>query len=163
VDTGASGAVASGQGARRGRRDEGRWLLVAVRTAAHLHLGFGSFSEYVERSFGYKPRSTQEKLRVAVPKNEREWLHRGQLMIEGCSAASVRFRHADGSPYGRVVEPRALEARAKTFSALRGLGFRESEVRAVLAQLDGELELAVGTTEQWLRAALDRLMRSPRR
>src|SRR6187431_1435674 len=45
--------------------EEGRWLLAALRSAAHLHLGFGSFSEYVERSFGYKPRSTQEKLRVA--------------------------------------------------------------------------------------------------
>src|SRR6187399_3181004 len=45
--------------------EEGRWLLAALRSAAHLHLGFASFSEYVERSFGYKPRSTQEKLRVA--------------------------------------------------------------------------------------------------
>jgi len=45
--------------------EEGRWLLAAVRARAHLHLGFGSFGEYVERLFGYKPRSTQEKLRVA--------------------------------------------------------------------------------------------------
>jgi hypothetical protein len=30
-----------------------------------VHLGYGSFGEYVERLFGYKPRSTQEKLRVA--------------------------------------------------------------------------------------------------
>jgi hypothetical protein len=45
--------------------EEGRWLLAALRSAAHVHLGFASFSEYVERSFGYKPRSTQEKLRVA--------------------------------------------------------------------------------------------------
>ncbi len=45
--------------------EEGRWLLAALRSAAHAHLGFGSFGEYVERLFGYKPRSTQEKLRVA--------------------------------------------------------------------------------------------------
>ena len=45
--------------------EEGRWLLAALRAAAHLRLGFGSFAEYVERLFGYKPRSTQEKLRVA--------------------------------------------------------------------------------------------------
>ncbi|MEO8179994.1 MAG: hypothetical protein ABI895_14260 [Deltaproteobacteria bacterium] len=45
--------------------EEGRWLLAAQRAAAHVHLGFGSFGEYVERMFGYKPRSTQEKLRVA--------------------------------------------------------------------------------------------------
>src|ERR1041385_1299674 len=46
--------------------EEGRWLLAALRSAAHVHLGYGSFGEYVERLFGYKPRSTQEKLRVAA-------------------------------------------------------------------------------------------------
>src|SRR5215468_6797520 len=45
--------------------EEGRWLLVALRSATHVHLGYGTFGEYVERQFGYKPRSTQEKLRVA--------------------------------------------------------------------------------------------------
>jgi hypothetical protein len=45
--------------------EEGRWLLAAFRARVHLHLGFGGFGEYVERLFGYKPRSTQEKLRVA--------------------------------------------------------------------------------------------------
>jgi RuvA, C-terminal domain/HNH endonuclease len=45
--------------------EEGRWLLVAFRSRAHVHLGFGSFSEYVERLLGYSPRTTREKLRVA--------------------------------------------------------------------------------------------------
>jgi hypothetical protein len=45
--------------------EEGRSLLRALRSAAHLHLGFGSFAEYVERLFGYKPRWTEERLRVA--------------------------------------------------------------------------------------------------
>jgi hypothetical protein len=45
--------------------EEGRWLLAALRSAAHVHMGFGSFNEYVERYFGYRPRSTQDKLRVA--------------------------------------------------------------------------------------------------
>jgi 5-methylcytosine-specific restriction endonuclease McrA len=45
--------------------EEGRWLLAAQRAAVHVHLGYSSFSEYVERMFGYKPRSMQEKLRVA--------------------------------------------------------------------------------------------------
>jgi hypothetical protein len=49
----------------RADAEEGRWLLAALRSGAHVHLGFGSFGEYVERLFGYKPRSTQEKLRVA--------------------------------------------------------------------------------------------------
>jgi Holliday junction resolvasome RuvABC DNA-binding subunit len=71
----------------------------------------------------------------------------------------VRFRHADGSSYGRVLDPQAHEARAKTFRALCGLGFREGDVRAVLAQLEGEGNLAAATTEQWLRAGLARLTR----
>jgi hypothetical protein len=49
----------------RADAEEGRWLLTALRSSAHVHLGFGGFAEYVERLLGYKPRSTQEKLRVA--------------------------------------------------------------------------------------------------
>ena len=45
--------------------EEGRWLLCAFRGDAHARLGFGSFLEYVERLFGYSPRLTREKLRVA--------------------------------------------------------------------------------------------------
>ena len=39
--------------------EEGRWLLVARRSAAHVHLGFGSFGEYIERLLGYTGRSLQ--------------------------------------------------------------------------------------------------------
>jgi hypothetical protein len=45
--------------------EEGRWLLLAYRTGAHVRLGYGSFGEYVERVFGYSPRLTHDKLRVA--------------------------------------------------------------------------------------------------
>src|SRR5215510_14790871 len=45
--------------------EEGRALVAALRSGAHIHLGFGSFVEYVERLFGYKPRWTEERLRVA--------------------------------------------------------------------------------------------------
>jgi hypothetical protein len=45
--------------------EEGRWLVRAFRAAVHVHLGHGSFAEYVERVLGYKARTTQEKLRVA--------------------------------------------------------------------------------------------------
>src|SRR5258705_4214976 len=45
--------------------EEGCSLLRALRSCAHLHLGFGSFAEYVERLLGYKPRWTEERLRVA--------------------------------------------------------------------------------------------------
>lgn len=46
--------------------EEGRWLLRAFRTSAHARLGYGSFNEYAERLFGYAPRVTQDKLRVAT-------------------------------------------------------------------------------------------------
>src|SRR5688572_6201284 len=45
--------------------EEGRLLLCAWRGEAHARLGYGSFAEYVGRLFGYSPRQTQEKLRVA--------------------------------------------------------------------------------------------------
>ena len=45
--------------------EEGQWLLAARRSRAHERLGYGGFVEYVERLFGYAPRLTYEKLRVA--------------------------------------------------------------------------------------------------
>jgi len=45
--------------------EEGIWLLTARRAEAHRQLGYGSFTEYVDRLFGYAPRLTHEKLRVA--------------------------------------------------------------------------------------------------
>jgi hypothetical protein len=45
--------------------EEGRWLLRALHAGTHIELGYGSFYEYTERLFGYGPRLTQEKIRVA--------------------------------------------------------------------------------------------------
>jgi len=45
--------------------EEGRLLRAAFAVGAHARLGFASFAEYVERLFGYSPRLTREKLRVA--------------------------------------------------------------------------------------------------
>ena len=45
--------------------EEGGSLLRALRANVHLHLGFGSFAEYVERLLGYGPRWIDERLRVA--------------------------------------------------------------------------------------------------
>src|SRR5215510_9050920 len=57
--------------------EEGRWLLRAFRAGTHVEMGLGSFNEYVERLFGYGPRLTQEKVRVAealegLPETARE-------------------------------------------------------------------------------------------
>jgi hypothetical protein len=51
--------------AQRRDAEEGRWLLAAERAAVHVHLGYGSFGDDIERLFGYQPRSLQERLRVA--------------------------------------------------------------------------------------------------
>jgi hypothetical protein len=45
--------------------EEAHWLLVALRSGAHRRLGFASFLEYLERIFGYSPRFSQERVRVA--------------------------------------------------------------------------------------------------
>ena len=44
---------------------EGRSLLSALRSQAHRKIGYASFEEYIERLFGYSPRFTKEKVRVA--------------------------------------------------------------------------------------------------
>jgi RuvA, C-terminal domain/HNH endonuclease len=67
--------------------EEGRSLLDALRSGAHLHLGFGSFGEYVERLLGYKQRSTDERLRVAEAVQNLPEL--GQALREGRVTWSV--------------------------------------------------------------------------
>ncbi len=84
-------------------------------------------------------------------------LHRGELAVQGDAGTGVRFRHADGTPYGEPVEARALDTQAKLLAALRGLGFREGEIRRALAELRAEDGLRGATAEAWLRAAIQRL------
>src|SRR3954464_15152902 len=45
--------------------EEGRWLLRAFRSGAHRELGYGSFQQYAQRLFRYRPRLTNDRLRVA--------------------------------------------------------------------------------------------------
>ena len=46
-------------------REEGTWLLQALRHSTHVRLGFASFAEYAGRLFGDSPRLVTDKLRVA--------------------------------------------------------------------------------------------------
>jgi hypothetical protein len=46
--------------------EEARLLLLARRLDVHVPLGYGTFVEYVERVLGYRPRTAQERLRVAA-------------------------------------------------------------------------------------------------
>ena len=83
--------------------------------------------------------------------------HRGQLVIESDAHRGVRVRHADGTDYGQALQPHALDVQTKLFSALRGLGFREREVRAVLAELRQDEDLRGASVGQLLREGLRRI------
>ncbi|HEX4339529.1 MAG TPA: RuvA C-terminal domain-containing protein [Polyangiaceae bacterium] len=76
--------------------------------------------------------------------------------MSGSVAAGIRFRHADGSDYGQAPEPSAVEMHAKAFAALRGLGFREAEIRRALAE-SGKLRVPEMNIERVVRDALARL------
>jgi hypothetical protein len=92
--------------------EEGRWLVRAFRSGAHDELGYGSFHEYTERLFGYGPRLTQEKLRVAealeaLPETAEE-LNAGTLSWSAVReltrvAVSATKREWLGAARGRAV------------------------------------------------------------
>ena len=67
------------------------------------------------------------------------------------------FRHADGTLYGQPLRAELADRHAKTFSALRHLGFRERDVQAVLAELRADARLRDAPTERLLREALRRI------
>jgi 5-methylcytosine-specific restriction endonuclease McrA len=83
--------------------------------------------------------------------------HRGKISLKRSESGALHVRHADGTEYGRRVQPHAFEVRAKVFSALRHLGFREAQVRAVLEQLQREPALEQASFDGLLREALARL------
>jgi hypothetical protein len=80
--------------------------------------------------------------------------HRGQLIIQGRVSTGFVFRHADGAPYGRVVNPGIAEAHTQAFRALRALGFREREAHRALERVRDTAHVGEASTEQILRAAL---------
>src|SRR5690242_7397654 len=96
--------------------EEGRGLLRAQRSGAHVRLGFASFNEYAERLFGYGPRLTQDKLRVAealeeLPETARE-----------LQTGAISFSHA------RELTRVALPSTEKEWlEAARGRTVREVE------------------------------------
>ena len=61
----------------------GEWLLKGLVARVWIPLGYGSFNEYAERTFGWGPRTTEARLRVAECLRElpaiREALYRGRL------------------------------------------------------------------------------------
>jgi 5-methylcytosine-specific restriction endonuclease McrA len=86
--------------------------------------------------------------------------HRGELLIE-TTAEGLSYRHADGTAYGEAVIASSIDAHAKVFSALRNLGFREREARAVLTELRSDARLRGAPAEHLLREALCRIRPVP--
>ena len=88
------------------------------RPLEYERLGFGSFVEYVERLFGYAPRLTHDKLRVAEALEELPEL--GKALREGqASWSCVR-------ELSRVATPETEQA---WLEVARGLTVREVERR----------------------------------
>src|SRR5262245_53295830 len=106
--------------------DEGCWLLEGRRSAVHRHLGFGGFTEYVERLFGYKPRTTREKLRVAEALEELPALEQA-LRCGELSWCAVR-------ELVRVAVPETVE---RWLEAARGKTIRQLE-ELVAGKLPGD-------------------------
>jgi hypothetical protein len=84
-------------------------------------------------------------------------VHHGQLLIERGRGGAIIFRHADGRCYGDPSPPQRVDLHTKVFAALRQLGFRESEVKAVLAELRADAALSDAPVERLLREALCRI------
>jgi hypothetical protein len=89
--------------------EEGHWLLCVWRSA-HVHLGYGSFAQY------YKPRTTQEKLRVA------EALEALPRLVRALEAGALSWCAA--RELTRVALP---ETEAAWLDATRGKTLRELE------------------------------------
>mgnify|MGYP001556816230 CR=1 FL=1 len=109
--------------------EEGQRLRAALLAQAHVRLGYGSFVEYIERLFGYSPRLTYEKLRVAEALEQ----------LDGIATA--------------LRTGQLAQIQANAFRALRGMGFRETEARqAVFHAASGRAEPL--SVESALRGAL---------
>ena len=93
---------------------EGRSLLFALRSQAHRKIGYASFEEYIERLFGYSPRFTKEKMRVA------EALEVLTEMAQALKDGEICWRCArsrESQPRGRKPngsKPRAAEVCARS-------------------------------------------------
>jgi Holliday junction resolvasome RuvABC DNA-binding subunit len=63
-------------------------------------------------------------------------VHAGRIVIEGRASERLMFFHADGTPYGGAVSPVVVDLKTKAFQALRGMGFKETEVKRALDSID---------------------------
>src|ERR1700710_895793 len=102
--------------ARGSIRTRARGLLAAFRSGVHVRLGYGSFVEYIERLFGYAPRLTHDKLRVAEA-------------LEGLPqlAEALRDGKASWSSLRELTRVATFETEHAWLEAARGRTVREVE------------------------------------
>jgi hypothetical protein len=83
-------------------------------------------------------------------------VHEGRLIIEGRPSTGLVFKHADGTPYGAVVQAAAAERNAQVFAGLRTMGFKERDCRMAVDRCSKDLA-PTASREEMLRAALGML------
>src|SRR5882672_3452691 len=98
--------------------EEGCWLLRALRSKVDRHLGFGSFREYIERLFGYKPRWTEERIRVA------QALERLPEMTQALRDGAVTW-----SAVRELTRVATSESEHQWLAVTRGMTLRQIEAR----------------------------------
>jgi len=87
-------------------------------------------------------------------------LHEGRLWAEP-SPVGLVFWHADGTRYGTRITPESLDVKGKAFTALRGMGLRERDVRHCLRAATRALERA-GVAEPTLEDLVTEALRQSR-
>jgi hypothetical protein len=136
------------------RRDGGRCVVPGCRNAT-----FADIHHLVLRSEGG---GHDEDTLVVLCCAHHRAEHRGQLIIEGRVSTGLRFRHADGTAYGHVLNPRVVQAHGEAFRALRNLGVREAETRTALDRIR-TTHVGDSSTGEVIRAALAILSGSGRK
>ena len=119
--------------------EEGRRLRAAQRARVHERLGYGSFTEYIERLFGYSPRLTFEKLRVAEALGTLPQL-----------SEALRDGKASWSSVRELTRVATRDTEAAWLNAARGQTVRDVEklvlARGLRAHLEDRVEVHAGRT-----------------
>jgi hypothetical protein len=106
--------------------EEAQLLLLARRLDVHVPLGYGTFVEYVERVLGYRPRTAQERLRVAERLEE--------LPATRAALAAGEVSYSAVRELTRVATPDTEDA---WLAEVRGRTMREIE-RALAGRAEGD-------------------------
>jgi len=138
------------------RRDQHRCQVPGCRHATFVDV---HHIQAREEGGGHEPKNL-----LTLCSDHHRACHRGALSIEGTAPSALRFRHADGTPYGGALSPNSEDVQLRAFRALRALGFGEREARLALrrsaphvgedAELEPLLRHAMGllTAGAWAQA-----------